>query len=184
MSEPTSVSNTLLAQTQPIPSYGQEQFLRFSLDPQTSALLPLQYSVEVLHLPGKEIVPIFFMPAWVTGVYNLRGEILWIVDLGHLLGLAPCYQQVPMSSSLTTIVLNPASNQTTTKARNQLLGCIVRQLEAIEYCHPNQIQSPTPTHQTHRLLSFLQGYWSKSEQEKLAVLNMDAIVAAMPKPEV
>jgi positive phototaxis protein PixI len=190
MSEFISAPNVLVTEPQSGTSSEEEQFLRFTLEPDITALLPLQHLAEVLNIPGKEIVPIFLMPAWVTGVYNLRGEILWIIDLGHLLGLTPCYQQASTSSSFTTIVLNIPSQSavvrgaSTTKVRNQLLGCIISRLEAIEQCDSDQIQPPQLTSAIHGILPFLQGYWLKSDNEMLAVLNIEAIVAAMPKLEI
>lgn len=180
MSEFTSLSNALVAQPRSA-AIGQEAFLKFYLGQDTAALLPLQQSAEVLSISRKAIVPIFFMPAWVTGVYNMRGEILWVIDLAHLLGLSPISRTVSASSSVTAIVLNVASSSTaTTAVRNHMLGCLVSRLDAIEYCNLNEIQPPpinTPT------LPFVQGYWLKSNQEMLAVLDIKAIAAAMPKPE-
>lgn len=66
-----------------------EQFLRFHLLPDTTVLLPIQQLTEVLTIPRSQIVPIFQMPTWVMGAYNWRGEVLWIVDLGYLVGLTP-----------------------------------------------------------------------------------------------
>lgn len=190
MSEFVSVPNALVSQPQSAASTEEEQFLRFTLEPDITALLPLQHLAEVLNIPGKEIVPIFLMPAWVTGVYNLRGEILWVVDLGHLLGLPPCYRQGATSSSFTTIVLNISTNRTTNqgvttaRARNQTVGCIISCLEAIEQCDSDQIQPPQLTSASHGILPFLQGYWLKSDNEMLAVLDIEAIVAALPQPEI
>ncbi|GBF83604.1 chemotaxis signal transduction protein [Aphanothece sacrum FPU3] len=64
-----------------------EQFLRFDLVPDTTLMLPVAQLTEVLTVPLGQIVPIPHMPPWVMGIYNWRGEILWMVDLGHLLGL-------------------------------------------------------------------------------------------------
>ncbi|HEY9652883.1 MAG TPA: chemotaxis protein CheW, partial [Coleofasciculaceae cyanobacterium] len=70
-------------------SSASEQFLRFHLLPNTTALLPIEQLTEVLTISRDQVVPIFHMPPWVMGVYNWRGEILWILDLGHLIGLTP-----------------------------------------------------------------------------------------------
>lgn len=181
MSEFMSVPDGSIAQSEFVSATEKEPFLQFYLEPDTTALLPLQQSAEVISISRKEIVPIFFMPAWVTGVYNLRGEILWVIDLGHLLGLTPYYPQISGSASLTTIVLNGTpSCATPAKVRNPMLGCLVSQLEAIEYCDSRQIQPLL----TGTALPFVQGYWSKSNDERLAVLDVAAIMAAMPKPEV
>lgn len=178
MSESISISDQFIVPLEFNLETEKEPFLRFHLAPNTTALLPLHHSAEVLSISQKEIVPIFFMPAWVTGVYNFRGEILWVIDLGHLLGLIPYYQQPAIGTHLTAIVLNGALNSTangSTKVRNAMLGCIVSQLEAIEYCDPQQIQ-PTAT----TTLPFVQGYWLKSNQEMLAVLDVAAVMSAMP----
>jgi len=58
-----------------------QQFLRFHLVPDTTALLPVRQMSEVLTVPIAQVVPIPHTPAWVMGVYNWRGEILWLVDL-------------------------------------------------------------------------------------------------------
>lgn len=181
MYEPGLVSNTVSVQshTQSRSELEKEPFLQFCLEPETRVLLPLQQSAEVLSISRKAIVPIFFMPAWVTGVCNLRGEILWVVDLGHLLGLTPCYQQVSPGSSATIIVLNAANSTTTNNLRNSLLGCMVSRLEAIEYCHSEQFQPPPSTATAP---PFIQSYWLKSDYERLAVLDIKAMLAAMPKP--
>ncbi|NJR60109.1 MAG: chemotaxis protein CheW [Cyanobacteria bacterium CRU_2_1] len=180
MSESLSTSNTSLA-TIPTSMSGSEKFLRFHLGYHVTALLPLQRSAEVLNIPREQILPIFFMPAWVMGVYNLRGEILWIVDLGHLVGLAPCYEQIA-SSSYTTIVLQSSSHtDVPVHTKNQTLGIIIGELEAIESCDPRQIQTSLLSSIPNGLHPFLQGYWLKSDNDRLAVLDADAIMAAMPK---
>jgi positive phototaxis protein PixI len=186
MSESITGSSTLITQPALVAETEKEPFLRFHLEPDMTALLPLQHSAEVISIPRKEIVPIFFMPAWVAGVYNLRGEILWVIDLGHLLGLAPYHQQISTSSNLTTIVLNGApSGAGVSKVRNQMLGCIVNRLEAIEYCDADQVQPPPSNAAVlPAVLPFVRGHWLKSAHELLAVLDMDAIMAAMPKAEV
>lgn len=198
MPESISTLNAAIVRSESITATEQEPFLRFYLEPDTTVLLPLQHSIEVLSVSRKEIVPIFFMPAWVTGVYNLRGEILWVIDLGHLMGLTPCYPQTAIGSSLTVIVLNTApdaialnnsvlkgaSGSISPAKHNQMLGCMVSQLEAIEYCDASQMRSPAmvmPSAVT--ALPFLRGYWWKSDHEQFAVLDAAAIGAAMPKPE-
>src|ERR671932_579685 len=89
-----------------------EQFLRFHLLPDTTVLLPIQQLTEVLTIPKGQIIPIFQMPPWVMGAYNWRGEVLWMVDLGHLVGLTPWHQQANITSAHTAIVLQASSSRT------------------------------------------------------------------------
>ena len=157
-----------------------QQFLRFHLIPHTTALLPIQQLTEVLTIPTGQIVPISHMPPWVMGVYNWRGEILWMLDLGHLIGLTPWYQQENNTSVYTAIVLQ-SHPPTTTTVKSLMLGLIVNRVEDIEWCNPDLIQSPPSSPMTLDLLPFLQGYWLKSNGDMLAVIDGSAIMATMPK---
>jgi positive phototaxis protein PixI len=178
MSNSLSVPSSLLPPTNSASSSEKEPFLRFYLEPDTTALLALPQLAEVFNIPIGQIVPIAHMPAWIRGVYNWRGEILWVADLGHLVGLTPSYQQRQSNLTYTTVVLQ------STNAKNQLLGVIVKHLEDIEWCDLEQIQSP-PSSTVHQgLLPFLRGYWWKSDDDVLAVLDGEAIMAAMPKQDV
>src|SRR4028119_505422 len=126
MSDSLSVQEPLLLPIDSASLQASEQFLRFRLFPNTIALLPVPQLTEVLTIRSSQIVPIFHMPAWVMGVYNWRGEILWMVDLGHLVGLTPWHQQANSSSIYRAIVLQARSNQSTSnKLKSEMLGIVV-----------------------------------------------------------
>lgn len=185
MSNSLSLPNSLLPPTNSASADEREPFLRFHLEPDTTALLPLPQLAEVFNIPISQVVPIAHMPAWIRGVYNWRGEILWVADLGHLVGLTPSYQQRHSTLTYTTVVLKSLSNNTiATTVKSQLLGVIVNRLEDIEWCDSGQIESP-PSSTVHQgLLPFLRGYWWKSDDDMLAVLDGEAVMATMPKQEV
>jgi positive phototaxis protein PixI len=183
MSDSVSVRDSQLLLTEEASSKALEQFLRFHLMPNTTALLPIEQLTEVLTIPRDQIVPIFHMPPWVMGVYNWRGEILWMVDLGHLLGLSPWHQQPISTNTYTAVVLQAHSKQaTSTNVQSQMLGLAVTRVEDIEWCNPDLIQSPPSSTVTAELVPFLRGYWLKSNGEMLLLLDGQAIMAAMPKP--
>jgi|ERR687886_1643937 positive phototaxis protein PixI len=182
MSNSLSVQQALLPPTEKASSKALEQFLRFHLLPNTTALLPIQQLIEVLTIPTGQIVPIFHMPPWVMGVYNWRGEILWMVDLGHLLGLTSWHQQASSPNTYTAIVLQTRSHQEiSTNTKSQILGVVVNRVEDIEWCNSAWIQSPPSSSVTPELVPFLRGYWLKSNTEMLALLDGKAIISAMPK---
>ena len=159
-----------------------QQFLRFHLLPDTTALLPIQQLTEVLTIPRGQIVPIFQMPAWVMGAYNWRGEVLWMVDLGHLVGLSPWHQRANIASAYTAIVLQaPAKDSTGNNPKKETLGLVVNRVEDIEWCNPDEIQSPPSSTVTPELVPFLRGYWLKSNGDMLVVIEGKAINASMPK---
>ncbi|NEP09542.1 MAG: chemotaxis protein CheW [Symploca sp. SIO2C1] len=162
----------------------REQFLRLHLARNTTALLPLQELTEVLTVPIGQIVPIPHMKAWIMGVYNWRGDILWMVDLGHLVGLTPWYRQTSSTSVHKAVVLRVnTANKSSTKIKSQMLGLVVSQVEDIELCDPDGIQSPPSSTVTAELVPFLRGYWLKANGEMLTVLDGEAIMRAMPRHE-
>lgn len=158
----------------------QEQFLRFSVGYLT-ALLPVLQLAKVLTITTDEIVPIPHMPAWVRGVYNWRGEILWMIDLRNSLGLPSWHPQAslqaPPSSALETAIV--VQSRAMSNARSQILGLVVDRVEDIEWCQSDSVQSLPCAPE----IPFLQGYWTKPSGEKLAVFDGEAIIAAMPKAD-
>ncbi|HEY9619290.1 MAG TPA: chemotaxis protein CheW [Crinalium sp.] len=182
----TSQSLPALADEQPQLSVSPvseatEEFLRLHLVPDTAVLLPVQQLSEVLNIPARQIVPIPHLPTWVMGVYNWRGEILWVVDLGALCGLTPWHQQPLNTSSCTTVVLQIRDlTATSPRTKDHALGLVVNRVEEMEWCDPQTIQRPPLSMVPPGLAPFLRGYWWKSNDEMLVVLNGDAIMQAMP----
>jgi positive phototaxis protein PixI len=162
-----------------------QQFLRFHLVPNTTAMLPVNQMTEVLTIPIAEIVPIPQMPAWVMGVYNWRGEILWMADLGHLVGLTPLYEQASSSSSYTAIVVRATGRQQAGSQNigGKMLGLLVNRVEDMESCNPDLIQSPPEAAVPPEFVPFLRGYWLKPNGEIIVVLDGNSVIAGMPQPD-
>ncbi|HBB32780.1 MAG TPA: chemotaxis protein CheW [Cyanobacteria bacterium UBA8803] len=186
MSNFPSIPNSLLPPAETLDtgsvssSTASEQFLRLHLVPETTALLPMRQLTEVLSIPIGQIVPIPHMPAWTIGVYNWRGEILWMLDLGHLIGLTPWYQQGSGTSNHSVVVLNAHNpNTNSTNSKSQMLGLVVNRVEDLEWCDRDLIQSPLSSNVNAELVPFLRGYWLKPNGEMLVVLDGEAIIAAM-----
>jgi positive phototaxis protein PixI len=157
-----------------------EQFLRLSLS-NMEVLLPVRQLTEVLNISLGQIIPIPHMPAWVMGVYNWRGEILWMVDLGHLCGLTPWYQQATYGSAHAAVVLQIRQYETpSSPAKNKTIGLVVRHIGEIEQCNPSTIQALPPSSAPRELAPLLRGYWWQPEGDMLAVLDGEAIIRAMP----
>lgn len=153
--------------------------LKFQLYPNTKAMLPIKQITEVLKIQLAQIMPIPQMPAWVMGVYNWRGDILWMLDLGQLLGLDSWYQQQHDRLLHTAIVLSPEREGNND---NQIhLGLVVAGVDDLETCDPAAIQAALDSQINPRLNSFLQGYWLQSSGEMVLALDGQAIASAMPR---
>ena len=161
-----------------------DQFLRFILSPDTNVMLPISQVTEALKIPSHRIIPIPHMPPWVMGVYNWRGEILWMIDLGHLVGLTPRHQQLASFSTHRAIVIHSGSKGgKSSQNRGETIGLIVTQVEDIEWCNVDEIYSPPNSSVTPELAPFLRGYWLNPNDDNMVItIDGDAIMAAMPKP--
>jgi positive phototaxis protein PixI len=158
------------------------QYLRFSLLPDTTAMLPVNQMTEVLNIALDGIVPIPHMPSWTMGVYNWRGEVLWLVDLGHLVGLTPIYQERNSRSYYSAIVIHHHHiHQEQKSIARKTIGLIVDRVEDMEWCNPDWIQSSLETKVNAQLVPFLRGFWLKENSEILVVLDGNSIIANMPQ---
>ena len=175
----SSSNSALLQQPETDRPKTDQQFLRFHLGANTAAMLPIAQLAEVLKIPLGKIVPLPHMPAWVAGVYNWRGEILWMVDLGHLVGLAPWYAQTTnrlhhIAIAIDVSTLSPGSGK-------QMLGLMVNAVDDIGWLNPDEIQSPPAAAVSPGLVPYLRGYWLGADRKMWSVLDGFAIAAAMPK---
>ena len=165
----------------PNQSQDQQQFLRFNLLPDTNLMISLSETAAVLKIPLDQIVPIPEMPSWVMGVYNWRGQIIWMIDLGQLLGFTPWYEQSVVASNHKAVVIHPSTQEQKNRTSGDLVGLIVSDVDEIEMCDVNQIYSPPATAVTEDLAPFLRGYWIKDNGDIIVTIDSDAIFAAMPK---
>jgi positive phototaxis protein PixI len=159
----------------------KQQFLSFNLLPDSNLMISLAEIVAVLKIPFGQVVPIPDMPAWVMGVYNWRGQIIWMIDLGQLLGFTPWYEQSLVASNHKAIVIHPSTQDRKSRTSGDLLGLIVSDVNEIELCDVNQIYSPPSSAVTENLAPFLRGYWIKDRSDIIITIDGDSIFAAMPK---
>lgn len=146
----------------------QEQFLSFVLPSDHQALLPTHQLLEILSVTSGQIIPIADMPRAVMGVFNWRGEILWMVDLGELLGFPPLFSQSLRRPHFSTLIL---------QSQGKTLGLVVEQVAQMVWCNPAQIQATPAPRVTPELAAYLRGYYLQAETTWL-VLDGAAIIAA------
>ena len=158
----------------------QQQFLRFNLVPNNNLMIALKEIAAVLKIPLGQIVPIPEMPSWVMGVYNWRGQIVWMIDMGQLLGFTPWYQQSLVASTHKAIVIHPRNQNQQSRSSGDLIGLIVSDVDEIEICDVNLINSPPASAVTDELAPYLRGYWIKDDGDIIITLDGDAIFASMP----
>jgi chemotaxis signal transduction protein len=117
--------------TLPGPEVQEQKYLNFQLGIENPALLPVESIQEVLYLAIAHVLPVPDMPDCVLGIYNWRGEMLWILDLNHLLGLGGL--DLEALSTVTVIIL---------KSSTHLLGVMVQTIDEITPYDPTLLQPP------------------------------------------
>ncbi len=151
------------------------QYLKFSLLADIIALLPVKQLAAVLKIEATQITAIPHLSPWIMGVYNWHGEVLWVVDMGHLLGGEPIYHQNTFHTHYKVLLLEQPSQKSPERRH---LGLVVHQIEGIELLSRDEIQSPSNV--SELLVPFLQGYWLGTTAEMLLLLDGPAIFDHMP----
>ena len=141
------------------------QFLSFKLTADLEAMFLTEELGEILTIDLSHIVPIFDLSPAMMGVYNHRGDVLWIVDLSCLLGLPPLYKQNYRNSCSVTIVENG----------NKILGLAVPEIGHLVLSHQGQIQSSQKQKDLPKLAFCLKGEKRSLKGQSLLALDRDKI---------
>jgi positive phototaxis protein PixI len=145
----------------------EQKFLSFNLGTKNTAVISLQHITEVLQVSLTEICGVPQMPSCVLGIYNWRGEMLWLVDLEDMLGYPSLSQGVNLLSKMMAIVI---------QKEGKSLGLLVRQLMDIEWLNPNQIKPPNAELFSQHISSILQGYFINESENMIISLDATAII--------
>ena len=142
----------------------KDKFLSFNLGVRDTAVISLQYITEVLQVSLPEICGVPQMPNCVLGIYNWRGEMLWLVDLEAMLGYPPISQGANLFSKMMAIVL---------ENNGKYLGLLVRQLIDIEWLDTHQMKPPSAELFYPKISPFLEGYFINESED--VIFNLDAM---------
>jgi positive phototaxis protein PixI len=135
----------LLILNESLPPESRQRLLRFPCWEET-ALLPLEEITEIIRLNMTEILPVPEMPNCVLGICNWRGEMLWLVDLNHLIGG-------------TSMILTPTTNPVAMviQVNEQAVGLVVSQVHDIELHDLQQLQPVVAGLFPPQILPFVKG---------------------------
>lgn len=142
-----------------------QKFLRFNFSADSTALLPLSTIKEVLNISLNKIHPVPHMAECLLGIYDYRGEILWLADLGEQLGLTPSINYLNLDSSYQSLLEGEITSglmDTLTviviQDKEKSLGIVVPKVVDIEIHDTQEIQPASEDLFSPQILPFLQGY--------------------------
>jgi positive phototaxis protein PixI len=139
-------------------------FLKFQLDRQTSAVVPMLQTQEAIVLPAGRISVIPNLPAPVLGLFNRRSSLLWLVDLPEILGLESIDRH---AHSFDVVLL---------KVGNIPLAVAVRSIQGVVRFAHEEIESPIGSFNP-AFTPYLRG-WILQGKELILVLEPEAIINA------
>jgi positive phototaxis protein PixI len=149
-----------------------QQFLRFQLQPNLMALIEIELVTELVNILVDRVVPMPHLPPAVMGVYNWRGEILWIVDLAILLGGGGSPRRY---RSLQPTMILSGDLQSEDRQR-KTIGFIVDEIAELELCNLDLIESPLPDNIYSEFSSWAKGLWASATGESFLVLDGNTIL--------
>jgi positive phototaxis protein PixI len=131
---------------------------------------------ELMNIPIDRVVPIPHLPTAVMGVYNWRGEVLWIVDLAVLLDLTPDrVDAVDRHRSLCRTLHPTISISSVDHAgESRTIGLVVDEIADIEWYEPESISASVDRSRS----AWASGWARSTTGEKLAILDGRAIFEA------
>lgn len=140
----------------------RQRLLSFPIRTYGNSLIPLEQITEILRVNLDEILSVPETPSSVLGAYNWRGDMLWLIDLEHLIGGASIFDQIPLSKQPIAIVLQVDS---------YYFGLVVKSVNEIELHHLNQLLPARLGSFPAQLLPFVTGYLPNGS----TVLNPKAV---------
>lgn len=170
----------------------RQQYLKFLLQPGSIALMEIACVTESIEIPLDRVVPMPHLPPAVKGVYNWRGEILWLVDLAMLIGIGENkptrYRRIQ-----PTIIISNTTNEnvvgsapsygsarysaaTVDRRQVKTIGVLVDEIIDIEWCQIDLIRSVLPDNFQPELSTGILGMWTSTLGENFLVLDGHAIL--------
>lgn len=142
------------------------QYLSFFLTEKIQAMLPTEELGEIIKIDPSHIVPIFDLPSAIMGVYNHRGDVLWVVDMASLLGLPPLYKQ-NYYHSYNVLLIDDGS---------RVLGLAVRRVGQLVLCKTGQIRRTLVPDLSPKMLSCAIGEKRNAQGETIVALDSDRVM--------
>jgi len=127
-----------------------QKFLQFLVRQGDRALIPVDTILEIVTIRVPEVLPVPQMRDCVLGVYNWRGEMLWIVDLGEAIGFPSLFGGKKPPPTATAIAI---------EYDEQTIGFVVPQVLDLEVYNLQRQQDPDPQLFPASLIPFLSGYF-------------------------
>jgi purine-binding chemotaxis protein CheW len=158
----TGNTQAISADIQELQTPDGELYLRFFLPCQDEFALPAAGIREVMQQPPDRITAIPNASPLLLGTINLRGQVIWVADLGQFLG-----DMSALNTDRPEIPVIAIEDQET------ILGLAVDRLGDMEWLDLEQLQISTTV--PDQIAPFVQGEWVRPQDDQLALRLLDHI---------
>ena len=148
----------------------RQQFLKMQLPDSTSVMIQSHQLMEVLNIEIQSITSIPDIDSSLLGVYNWRGEVLWLLDAGAYLDSEPLYQNSLGLGKVTVVIIHH---------QDRNLGLCVKQVNDMVTCSMEGIQDLPNTDLSPRLQACVDGYWLDTTQTVNWILSSQKIIKSL-----
>ncbi|OAB54885.1 hypothetical protein AY600_02190 [Phormidium willei BDU 130791] len=163
-----------------------QKFLQFYIGERDFALIPVETVAEIATVRLAEVLPVPEMRSCILGVYNWRGEMLWVVDFGELLGYPPLYGLRSSSSrSGSDILTSGAIAQTVAivvEWNEQVIGFMVPQVLDLAHYNLGHLQGADAQLFPPAIVPYLQGYFIDDQGELAIVIDIAEVFGLVQHP--
>ncbi|MDH6060454.1 chemotaxis protein CheW [Chrysosporum bergii ANA360D] len=135
----------------------ENSYLKFELNQQTPAIMPINYTQEAVSLAVESVTSMPNMPPCILGLMNWRSHIIWAVDLPRMLNLESLDGRLRQYNIIVIEV------------ESLMLGLVVHEIKGITKFMSDDIRSPWGQ-VASSLVPYLSGCVVK-EEEILLVLD-------------
>ncbi len=139
-----------------------ELYLRFHLPSQEEFALPAIAIREVMQQSPERITPIPNASPLLLGTLNLRGQVIWVADLGQFLG-----NTVPLRTDRPEIPVIAVEEQET------ILGLAVDQLGDMEWLDIENLQASNNI--ADHIAPYVQGEWVAEDNPNQVLRLLDQV---------
>lgn len=153
-----AIPELVLAQSQ---KESGEAYLKLQLNDRQHAILPIQFSQQVLVVPANRLTHMPNMPSCMLGLLNQRSRVFWVADLPQMLGLNP----IPADVHLYNIAI--------IQVQKAALALAVQAIKGVRKFNPESIESPIGA-VASEIVPYLRGCIPE-DGEMLLVLDPEAI---------
>ncbi|MEY4519051.1 MAG: hypothetical protein RLZZ499_1650 [Cyanobacteriota bacterium] len=139
-----------------------ELHLRFYLASGEACAFPATGIAEVMQQTPDQIAPIPNASPLLLGTINLRGRVIWVADLGQLLG-----DSVALKTDRPTIPVIAIEDQ------EQIIGLAIDSIGEMDWLDVEQLeiqQSPSDS-----MAPFVQAQWQTDDESKILINLLDPV---------